>query len=577
MSQGRTSSTASPAKGLQNVAALWERGGVVRVVVVAPGATASLVEAFDAESIVQARTRLTAAKVSRVVRIASGGECVAKIEKLPEATGPELDAAIDLLAEAVLPEDAPKHRRAAARVETPAGPAVLATAWHGKAPEELEGLDERWMSEPAALMLAFGGESSVSISPDRAGGSLVVVAAGASRTVLRCTRLDPVATDRWDAAVSGAAAAAGVAGMPMPTTDEVSSSASGDGLRENLSGVPRDRGWLAKYAVPAAAAAHAASGGRLAGMTGSEGAGHEPMVLRLATWLSYPGNAVALLAGSVAVMLLAPPLLAGARAGILHLRSGEYREAQTQRTELSKQAGLYQQLEETRWPMTKLWADISNATPQNVVIETMTIEREGTRGLTLRGRADSSADLVLLQRNLNSTGVFSNVQIGQSETTGASTSFTLQAAVIGPTVASRRIDDFAKETLQARLYKNGARPAPRGESEPEPADAEPMDEVAPPARGVEGAGGGRTTPTNGGVAGEQTRPVEPRGTRGSEVPAALTDEQIKAMDRTAATREWAARLSASRNAKDPADKARLTEEAAKLRARMEELNRGGGS
>lgn len=575
MSQGRTTSTTTPAKGLQHVAALWERGGVVRVVVVAPGATPSLVEAFESANLKQARDRLAAGKIGRVVRIASGGSCVAKIEKLPEASGPELDAAIDLLAEAVLPEDAPKHRRAAARVETPAGPAVLATAWHGPAPEEIEGLDERWMAEPAAMMLSFGAESSISLSPDRASGSLAVVAAGAAKTVIRCTRLDPAASERWDAAAGAAAAAAGVATTPMPATDEVATSASGDGLREMLAGVPRDRGWLSKYAIPAAAAAHLAAGGRLAAMTGGEGAGHEPAVLRLATWLSSPGNAVTLLAASVAVMLLAPPLLAGARAGILHLRSGDYREAQTQRAELSKQAGLYQQLEQTRWPMTKLWADVSNATPQNVVIEAMTIEREGTRGLTLRGRADSSADLVLLQKNLNNTGVFANVQIGQSETTGASTSFTLQAAVIGPTVASRKIDDFAKETLQQRLYKNGARPTTRTAA-PEPSDDEGMDD-ATPVRAEGESDRGRSVPSGGGVAGEQTRPAETRGTRAGEAPAPLTDEQIKAMDRTAATREWASRLSASRNAKDPADKARLTEEAAKLRARMNELNSGGGS
>lgn len=575
MSQGRTTSTTTPPKGLQHVAALWERGGVVRVVVVAPGATPSLVEAFESANLKQARDRLAAGKIGRVVRIASGGSCVAKIEKLPEASGPELDAAIDLLAEAVLPEDAPKHRRAAARVETPGGPAVLATAWHGPAPEEIEGLDERWMAEPAAMMLSFGAESSISLSPDRTSGSLVVVAAGAAKTVIRCTRLDPAASERWDAAAGAAAAAAGVATTPMPATDEVATSASGDGLREMLAGVPRDHGWLSKYAIPAAAAAHLAAGGRLAAMTGGEGAGHEPAVLRLATWLSSPGNAVTLLAASVAVMLLAPPLLAGARAGILHLRSGDYREAQTQRAELSKQAGLYQQLEQTRWPMTKLWADVSNATPQNVVIEAMTIEREGTRGLTLRGRADSSADLVLLQKNLNNTGVFANVQIGQSETTGASTSFTLQAAVIGPTVASRKIDDFAKETLQQRLYKNGARPTTRTAA-PEPPDDEGMDD-ATPARAEGESDRGRTVPSGGGVAGEQTRPAETRGTRAGEAPAPLTDEQIKAMDRTAATREWASRLSASRNAKDPADKARLTEEAAKLRARMNELNSGGGS
>jgi len=557
------------------VAALWERGGVVRVVVVAPGATPSLVEAFESANLKQARDRLAAGKISRVVRIASGGSCVAKIEKLPEASGPELDAAIDLLAEAVLPEDAPKHRRAAARVETPAGPAVLATAWHGPAPEEIEGLDERWMAEPAAMMLSFGAESSISLSPDRTSGSLVVVAAGAGKTVIRCTRLDPAASERWDAAAGAAAAAAGVATTPMPATDEVATSASGEGLREMLAGVPRDRGWLSKYAIPAAAAAHLAAGGRLSAMTGGEGAGREPAVLRLATWLSSPGNAMTLLAASLAVMLLAPPLLAGARAGILHLRSGDYREAQTQRAELSKQAGLYQQLEQTRWPMTKLWADISNATPQNVVIEAMTIEREGTRGLTLRGRADSSADLVLLQKNLNNTGVFANVQIGQSETTGASTSFTLQAAVIGPTVASRKIDDFAKETLQQRLYKNGARPTTRTAA-PEPPDDEGMDD-ATPARAEGESDRGRTVPSGGGVAGEQTRPAETRGARAGEAPAPLTDEQIKAMDRTAATREWASRLSASRNAKDPADKARLTEEAAKLRARMNELNSGGGS
>jgi len=249
--------------------------------------------------------------------------------------------------------------------------------------------------------------------------------------------------------------------------------------------------------------------------------------------------------------------------------------AKEEREALTKDAALYKQLEQSRWPMTKLFADVSNATPVGVVVESLSLERDGSQGVLMKGRADTPEVLSTLQKNLAMTGVVSAVQVTSVEADGNGVSFSLQARVTSPRSASRVADDFGKRTLQERIYAGGSAPiAGAVPSEAVKPETMAMDEHEDPVEKPAGASdtgqsgtGSRTTRLNGGARrGETATSGETnKATKPLDVPPPLTDEQIAAMDKGTATKEWAARRAAfQRVSTSPDDKARLEAEVKKL-------------
>jgi hypothetical protein len=193
----------------------------------------------------------------------------------------------------------------------------------------------------------------------------------------------------------------------------------------------------------------------------------------------------------------------------------------------------------------------------------------------MKGRADTPEVLSTLQKNLAGSGVVSAVQVTSVEADGNGVSFSLQARVTSPRSASRLTDDYGKSTLQDRIYAGGSSPiAGAVPSEAAKPDAMAMDDKDDPVEKSAGAddGGGdgtgsRTVRLNSGARrGETATSGETnKATKPLEVPPPLTDEQIAAMDKGTATKEWAARRAAfQRVSTSPDDKARLEAEVKKL-------------
>jgi hypothetical protein len=168
------------------------------------------------------------------------------------------------------------------------------------------------------------------------------------------------------------------------------------------------------------------------------------------------------------------------------------------------------------------------------------------------------------------------------EADGSGVSFSLSAKVVSARSASKVKEDFAKRTLQDRIYDvsgailAGAVPteAPAAASE----DEESGESVAVSGNGGGGNGG---TVTSRPRSGEGTRSGESatsgetnKASKPLEIPPPLTDEQINAMDKSTATKEWAMRRAAAqRKETSTDDRARLEAEVKKLEPKW----KGGGS
>jgi hypothetical protein len=570
------------------LAALDRRGGAWRLVIDrrARGSGFETSTLSDAD-LATLGDKLAKAGVTRLIRVAPACESLAKIDATPDAAGDELVAALGLLGEAGLPEDVPSHRRAAGFVGSPAR--VLVTGWMRREAVSprlaLSGIEESWITEPAAVLAIANGEGFELVSWDRELGSILAVKTVGEKPLVRCIRADGTDADAWARSLASAARSVGLEGT--------SSFAAPRGIATDtatLGAANVSDSMASSEFGPAVGALIVGSGEEtaapLAMLRSGTDSARESAVIRTARWVSVPRRAVIVGAACLAVCALAPMAMAWVRLQVVtsKLDAVQGNGAKESRERLTKDAAMYRQLEQSRWPMTKLMADVSNATPVGVVMESLTLEREGSQAVVMKGRADSPEVLALLQKNLVQTGVMADVKLS-AEADGSGVTFSLQAKVISPRSASRLVDDFGKKTLQDRIYDGGSTPVagavPADAAKPDPMAAEAEDEEsARPSdtgrAGTNGGGNGGSRNGNGGsragesaTAGETNKALKPL-----DVPPPLTDEQIAAMDKSTATKEWAARRAAFQRAStSPEDKARLEAEVKKLEPKW----KGGGS
>lgn len=584
----KSESQGTPRRRGATVAALDRRGGAWRLVIDRRARGGGFETATLADGdLAGLGERLAKAGVTRLVRVVPACATIAKIEAAPEARGEELAGALGLFAEAALPEDAGLHRRGAGLVGEPTR--ALAAAWIGREtgaafePVELGGVDEVWTTEPAAVLSLSRGEGFALLSWDRENGSVFALRTAGERPVSRCVKLDGRDESAWRRGLAAAAASVGI-----ETPVEIARGLASDTARFGSAGVAESvAAGEFGVAIGAVLVETGDFGPSLAGMRRSSEDRREGTLARGARWISVPGRAAAVIAAGLAVCMLAPMGFAWARMKVVESKLEAIGPARDEREALRREAALYRQMEQSRWPMTKLLADVSNATPVGVVVESLTIEKDGSSGVMMKGRADNAEQVTALQKNLGESGVLGGVQMTSVEADGSGVSFSLSAKVVSARSASKVKDDFAKRTLQDRIYDvsgailAGAVPteAPAVVSE----DEEDGNSVAASGNGGGGSGGGG----NGGTvtprprSGEGTRSGESatsgetnKASKPLEVPPPLTDEQINAMDKSTATKEWALRRAAAqRKETSTDDRARLEAEVKKLEPKW----KGGGS
>ncbi|MFG0284813.1 MAG: hypothetical protein ACF8R7_10370 [Phycisphaerales bacterium JB039] len=582
------------AAGLHSVAGAW------RLVIVeqsGPRLSVRLAESVAAGDAAAVRERMQAAGVDHLVRVAPAEHTVCRLQPTQTGDPEQTAAALALIADAELAGVAPRWRCAAGLVQDPrpSGEALaLLTAWReaGPAPAQVAH-GEQWTTEIAALAQLRFGAGQLAIAASRGAGAISLIASGGTMTVARTIREANDTPELWRTAVLGAAAescrqvGADVQlesvdpGESLVWLDPTASSA----LRGRIQGLGEEPDWLSVYGVALGAAALGTvddpTQASLASLRATPPVQRRPLGERIAGAVASPRRAAAILAGSIALMVLAPLAVAWARVAVLEAGASRAASFQSDRAALAQQAALYEQLQISRLPMTKLLADISGATPPHVVIDTLRLARD--QGLILSGRIhvvtgageatapENPQDLITqLERNLAATGVFGEVRVGRIEVSAGSVVFEMSARVDRPLTNARPAIDFAERSLAQWLYgergDNTARPValaePAAVGSPNGASRRP---ASSPDRA---ASAERSGDIGGRDAGSSSRRPEGSGSASEDaIPAELTDEQIKALDRPAAMREMVSRMNARNRAGiDEGVKARLEAEIAKLRA-----------
>lgn len=560
------------------------------------------------------------AKPDRVVVVIPAARTVGRVVSAapPAGTAQQIAAAMDLIAESQLGSTLPAHRRAAgvlpfgptagvagsAGVTASAGSGsaaggdpLVALGWAGMLGDEpiLEARgceDAVFVPEAvalAALASAAGaslGGCELALSASVEDGGVLVLARGPKRAVLRDVIEEADDAGMFASAVADdLAQAAGLAGVtvapsvaPEPEKPRsVRLQAPGGRVIANalIAGARRDQLFLddSGLLLGAALAVAGPIGGSalsspLLGLQHDAPIPSTPVFLRAAQALASPWRAGAVL-GVCAAVLVASML--GASYGRYWLLQRQLDRSpgdpQAQQAALV-QAEFYSLLRQRRWPMTKLLADLTATMPKGVMLESLTLEK--SKDVSLSGTTESDDAVSSWRESLARTGVFTDVRTPRLD----GSSFSLAATVSN-----------AMAVVPGSTYEAAAKNAPppvtadspatsgstRGGSGAAPAGRGPNTTGNTQGRGRDGGGGGATSGGGSGGAGAGGKAA----TR--EPPAPLSDDQIAAMDRGMATREFGARRGAMNiPGLDAATKQRLADEAEKLRQRMQSAS-GGGS
>jgi len=193
------------------------------------------------------------------------------------------------------------------------------------------------------------------------------------------------------------------------------------------------------------------------------------VVERVGAWLGEARHWAVI--GGVALVLMLGLPVAGAyaqrevlRSKVASLEKRLGMDADS-REETDRRLALYSELNETRWPMTKLVAEFGGAAPVGIELDSLDL-RTGER-VTARGTAEEFSAVLEMQSALEESGVFEDVQIVRAQEVDDRLEFEMTARAMQVRVfeAARGIEDFAERTLAQRLYGDRAELAGTGPRE----------------------------------------------------------------------------------------------------------------
>lgn len=529
------------------------------------------------------RTWLEARGVVRLVRIVPLRQSLCKTAALAGVTDEAaLAQSVTLMAEGALPPGVPWFRRAGGPLHGNVGGAIL-TAWMSRqTPEPLSELPETWITPHGALAAMWDGKHPAVYS-DGVQGAAGLLLAGPAGAVARVALAAPGTPEAWGATLAGivneTSHAAGVS-LAWPETH-------GDGLvidascqarvREELAGAGETQAWFDRFGLCAGALMAATSRRQsvraLANLHATEPPRERSAGEIAVHWLANPVNAWLLAAGCVLLAVALPWLFAFGRQEVLRARAAKFEKFSGGVGDIEKQGALYRQLEQSRWPMTKLLTDVSRAAPTGVTA--INLRLAIGQPLSVHGSAPS-ADLVNeFQARLAKTKVFGKVTVGRVEAKGEGVEFDLSADVTQPSVPVNGAEDFASagKTLAERLYGAGASNlavAPKSEASRRGDSS---------SRGGAGGRSGDERGTRGGGGSGGSGGGGGGSASSDELPAPVSDAEIAKMTNVELLRGWTGRQAYMQKHPelDSATKQRLTDERDKMKARAAELRQKGGT
>ncbi|MGD9791395.1 MAG: PilN domain-containing protein [Phycisphaerales bacterium] len=582
---------ASRAKGpVRVVAAIHVQGDTVVALIVKRNGKP---EILDSQELPKAQLSAWLAKAARqhefkdIIEIAPGGSTIARSVPIPQASDAETLSALELQAETLLPESLPSHRRAVGLLNptstdarTGLLTALVADHPHGSwsPPKGTRATFIAPISALAALRLEAQAAGLTDPSDDLyafadpADGSIALIHKNGKGLVARSLVEDTSTTDAWADAVRRATQL--VTNVTKSAPSLVTPEGAPASFAESIAGARANDMWLRKNAL--------ALGGALAALSTvptvrSFAALHdkapkieEPLLLRASTSLSSTRTAVIAVLSAVALAIAIPWLTALARSALMQSKSESLKVQQARREELNKRSSIYQELSRTRWPMTKILAEISASTPVGVTITNLTIVPG--QPIQLQGQADNPDLVAALVTNLNNSKHFFAQTKRTESRTGETTTFDIAATVTQPHASfslpttpegDTPVDfDFSKTPLAERLYP--------GQNASNTAVEPKADKPTRTSRSSFGGSSGASTPGANRSTGSSSLP--------KEAPAPIADADIAALDQSGTMKEFSTRsafLTANKKDLDSATKQRLESEVSKLKDRLRALKGGG--
>lgn len=534
-------------------------------------------------------TMAAKAKPDVIAVLVPAARTSANMPKVEPPTGSpgDIAAALTLLAEAHLPGTYPSHRRAGFVLGSGEQARAVVLGWAGDADSLGLPRIDVWIPELAVLAYAAGSAGLAALADTTTGGFAILRSGAAPQA--RSVVLAP----------PGAATLMAKAQQQIELSggDEGSGTYRDEALGTMLV-LPAAMRSLSTGTEPISRAGLLSLAGRMMAdgamapaleMSDRPAAVKQSLAVRVITTLGQPRVAAACGVAAMLVIAGAPLAFAYARLSALKAASAELASGDDAVDAAQKQFDLYELMTSKRWPMARLMAEVTTTAPQGLLLESLTIEHG--RRIGISGQFSEATQVGDYVDALGKAKVLEDVKNPTTES--ASQRFQISAAVSANAVVA--LGGKAKPpAASAAASSGGTAPAPATDSGSGPAAA-----AAAPA-GNTGSRGNRNTPAattgnrgNNGGGGRgtnaSTAPSTAAGGNGQAAPAssgpkpppdAISDATINALDRSGTMKEWLTRRAASQRP-DLTDevKTRLTEEVAKLKARLDLLNStvGGGS
>jgi hypothetical protein len=448
-------------------------------------------------------------EAGRVIEVLPGSHVVCRTCTLPNAEDDQLEEALLLQAEALVPEETPEHRRAAAVLPTAPGEtsrAGIIVTWpetNGHPTPQRTTAPERPVHhapDVAAIAALLDGRRPADplLWLDRSTGAVAIAVTHPNGAVLRSTREEAEDGTEWcrciartlaetalNAGHSGAfaekllqdhggtigAIGAGDAALLLPAEILEHAATEVDGLPAEAVG--GDAAWWSRYGI--ALGVLIAATNDLAPLTTLERAPiveRPSLVMQAATRLSTPRAAVMTALACLGIMAVVPVLASGTRLALLKQRYPDLATQTVAIAETRGQLAMYTALEDEAWSMTKLLSDVVCNTPEGIdLFSIRLVQSDGSFAVTGEARSHDSLSapeiVALMQEHLRDSRLFGEIRLNLGDGNNyGHYKFDLSGKVTAPHWRSpyEVENDFARWTLAKRQAGEGP---PEETKEPE--------------------------------------------------------------------------------------------------------------
>lgn len=420
-------------------------------------------ESFPADRPDRVETLFEQAKVGHVIQIVPASSSVARTCRLPDSDEETLASALRLQAETWFLAGAADHRTAGAVLESAEGEpnrTGLVVSWPESANVTPAPVTAKtsWIPEPAALAALLGGERPAEplVALDRHDGSLTIALCDTGGAGIRSTHDDFGDAD-WSEVLGGIVVETAMSAEHSPAfsrrlADDVVA-AIGDLDRDEsaceLPGAIRrharsrlentgDEAWWRTYGVAAGAVLAACGPFAATATLQQDAADDSPAIFeRLAHAISQPRTATTVAVACLVFLALLPLAVSGIRLSVLQSRYGDLDAVQTQVQAAQDRLDMYEALDGSAWPMTRLLAEIASNTPDGINITSLLVSLD-QGGFTARGEAlgrdgdEATERVALMQELLADAGISSIAPDWGDPNNFGAYEFTLSGTITNP-------------------------------------------------------------------------------------------------------------------------------------------------